>query len=610
MSLRSQHTRWFEVFVRRDQVVYALEALAGTDSIELELDPRFTGSLDIEALRKGINEFYRLADPYRNLLPDGADKPTRITGPPESQIGQMLEYLQHWVDQLEQLLNEASALSEQREQLRTLQEAAIAMGESADQLPQMTHSSELLFKRLYRCASCQAEDYLPADILRQSYRVDDHCFLLIACLPEERRKLTRLLSDAGCETVSIPSGLPSEPARQLAEIRRRLRRIDADIGNVQRRIEALRIDPKMSEAVANTETLRWFIGSAHQVGVKGAEFCHITGWTSEPDLERLKKVLQQAHVEAEARFASPPIGAREPVATSFNWWRQPFQIFTTMSGALSPDEIDPTGLLAVVVPLLFGYMFPDTGHGLVIALGGIILSRYVSRARLLISCGLASALMGFVFDDFFGYRMLNESWQIHALESPVLVLVIPMLFGIGLLLLGLVFNGIELYWRGELHRWFLSDAAALLLYVSLLVSLLYGQALVLASIALLWYVAGAIAMGGRARVSRAATAFVELAHSTLTLLLNTISFVRVGAFALAHVGLTHVVVTLTTAVETPVLSVLLFILGHTIIIVLEGVVVFVQITRLVLFEFFIRFLRSEGRFLKPLSSPGPPPRDG
>jgi V/A-type H+-transporting ATPase subunit I len=66
---------------------------------------------------------------------------------------------------------------------------------------------------------------------------------------------------------------------------------------------------------------------------------------------------------------------------------------------------------------------------------------------------------------------------------------------------------------------------------------------------------------------------------------------------------------MTAMVETPVLSELVFILGHAMIVVLEGVVVFVQITRLVLFEFFIRFLRSEGRFLKPLSSPKTP-RDG
>jgi V/A-type H+-transporting ATPase subunit I len=37
------------------------------------------------------------------------------------------------------------------------------------------------------------------------------------------------------------------------------------------------------------------------------------------------------------------------------------------------------------------------------------------------------------------------------------------------------------------------------------------------------------------------------------------------------------------------------------IIILEGLIVSVQITRLILFEFFIRFLRAEGRFFQPLS---------
>jgi V/A-type H+-transporting ATPase subunit I len=232
----------------------------------------------------------------------------------------------------------------------------------------------------------------------------------------------------------------------------------------------------------------------------------------------------------------------------------------------------------------------------------MVLSRYTVRARLLISCGLVGALMGIVSDEFFGYRMLGQSWQFHALDNPVLVLIIPMFFGIGLLLLGLIFNGIESYWRGEFRRWLLIDAALLLLYVSLLSGLLYEPLFLGAALALLWYVTGAIAIGGHHWAKQAAVAVGELAHSTLTLVLNTISFVRVGAFALAHIGLTQVVVTLSEAVETRFLSILVLVIGHAMIIALEGLVVFVQITRLVLFEFFIRFLRSEGRFFQPLSS--------
>jgi V/A-type H+-transporting ATPase subunit I len=459
-------------------------------------------------------------------------------------------------------------------------------------LPRIVHATDLLFKCLYRCAPDQIDGAVFDGLLEQSFRGEDHCFVVIVCLPGQREHVVRLLSESNCDEVAIPSDLDEQPGQQLADIRRRLDEADADIGRAEDQIRALRNDLQIAEALANIETLRWFIGAAHQVGVKDATFCHITGWTSETDTERLKTVLKHAHVEAEVRFARPPAGVKEPVATAAGWWRQPFQIFTAMSGALSPDEIDPTGLLAFVVPLLFGYMFPDTGHGLVIAIAGLVLSRYSFRARILISCGLASALMGVLFDDFFGYRMLDQSWQIHALDNPVLVLIMPMFFGVALLLLGLIFNGIELYWRGELRRWLLSDAAVLVLYVSVLLSLLYLQALLGAAFALLWYVAGAVVLGGRGQrwAPRVAAAIGGLAHSSLTLILNTISFVRVGAFALAHIGLSLVVVTLIETVETPILSVLLFAIGHA-----------MQITRLILFEFFIRFLRAEGRFFQPLS---------
>jgi len=608
VNLRSHQTRWFEVFVRREQVIYALEALAGTNSVQLELDPRFTGSLNTRELVRQVREFDQLADSYRNLLPDSTHKPTHITGPPEELVGHMLQRLYRWRDQIEPLLAESDELNAQRDQFQILEEAAIAMGESASQLPHIAHTTELLFKRLYRCAPHLVESAVFKGHLEQSFRGEEHCFVVIVCLPGKCDNVIHLLTQANCEEVAIPPDLTVQPGQQLPDIRQRLDKVQADLELAEDQILALRNDPQIAEALANIETLRWFTGTAHQVSVKDAEFCHITGWTSEADPKRLETVLGQAQVEAEVRFAGPPAGIKEPVATAASWWRQPFQIFTAMSGAPSPDEIDPTGLLAIVVPLLFGYMFPDTGHGLIIAFAGMVLSRYTSKARFLISCGLVGALMGVVFDDFFGYQMLNQPWQIHTLDNPVLVLIIPMFFGVGLLLLGLIFNGFELYWRGELHRWLLSDAAVLTLYVSLLMSLLYVQVLLGAAFALLWYVVGAAVMGGRRWAQQAAVAVGELAHSTLTLILNTISFVRVGAFALAHGGLSLVMVTLTEAVETPILSVLLFIIGHAVIIALEGLVVFVQTTRLVLFEFFTQFLRAEGRFFQPLSS-SKSPRD-
>jgi V/A-type H+-transporting ATPase subunit I len=89
-----------------------------------------------------------------------------------------------------------------------------------------------------------------------------------------------------------------------------------------------------------------------------------------------------------------------------------------------------------------------------------------------------------------------------------------------------------------------------------------------------------------------------------------VSFVRVGAFALAHAGLSMAVVGLSDAAASMVFTVLILLLGNVLIIALEGLVVAVQTTRLVLFEFFIRFLHAEGRPFRPLAPliTSPPPK--
>jgi V/A-type H+-transporting ATPase subunit I len=56
-------------------------------------------------------------------------------------------------------------------------------------------------------------------------------------------------------------------------------------------------------------------------------------------------------------------------------------------------------------------------------------------------------------------------------------------------------------------------------------------------------------------------------------------------------------------VANPLFSALIFIVGNVVILVLEGLVVSIQTTRLVLFEFFIRFLKGTGRMFHPLTVP-------
>jgi V/A-type H+-transporting ATPase subunit I len=146
------------------------------------------------------------------------------------------------------------------------------------------------------------------------------------------------------------------------------------------------------------------------------------------------------------------------------------------------------------------------------------------------------------------------------------------------------------------------DAGLLVMYLGLVVMLALPGAgagwVVLAGLG--WYVAGSYWIAHRLLGALAAVG--HLAESGLQLLTNTLSFARVGAFALAHAALSAAVVTMADAAPGWA-ALLILIAGNLVIILLEGLVVSIQTTRLVLFEFFNRFLRGTGRVFSPLPAP-------
>ncbi|MGN2393310.1 V-type ATPase 116kDa subunit family protein, partial [Pelomicrobium sp. G1] len=144
------------------------------------------------------------------------------------------------------------------------------------------------------------------------------------------------------------------------------------------------------------------------------------------------------------------------------WWARPFELFARAIGVPSRDEVDPSPLLALVVPLLFGYMFGDVGQGLVILVAGLALRRRLVVARLFITGGIAAMAFGALFGSVFAREDLIPALWLHPLDEPLTVLVVPLAGGALLLALGLVLNGVEAGWRGEARRWLQRDAGMLL----------------------------------------------------------------------------------------------------------------------------------------------------
>ena len=98
------------------------------------------------------------------------------------------------------------------------------------------------------------------------------------------------------------------------------------------------------------------------------------------------------------------------------------------------------------------------------------------------------------------------------------------------------------------------------------------------------------------------TAFFELFETLISFLSNSLSYVRVGAFAVAHAGLSQVVMILAQMVspDRGVAYWIVILLGNIFIIGFEGMIVSIQTLRLEYYEFFSKFFRGGGTRYRPL----------
>lgn len=94
--------------------------------------------------------------------------------------------------------------------------------------------------------------------------------------------------------------------------------------------------------------------------------------------------------------------------------------------------------------------------------------------------------------------------------------------------------------------------------------------------------------------------FMDLFESVISLLSNTLSFVRVGAFAVAHGGLSLAIFAL--AGEEPDLGFwITIIIGNLFIIGFEGLIVGIQTMRLHYYEILGKFFHGGGMRFEPLT---------
>jgi len=598
--LRPRPARWFELLVARDDTTLALEALATTGAVELEARSAATMPRAFSELAPLLPQFAQLAQRYRAYWPRDGLAPSPMPEPPVHAMQRSIDRLQAWALDAEPRIARLQAIAAEREQLRHWR---AFWAHASDALPHPASmagagpSVQVRLAVLPAGSDIPAADALAPPLVR---RIDsaDAIYLLALGTPAQQASLAQQVLAAKGRVLQPPTTLPADRAFDDAQCERRLAELEAEEAAARDALAVAATAHGLREALADTDRLQWVLDNVHGLE-SGALFCWITGWTSATP-QALDAAIERSGARALLRVAAPPPGKRAPMLMANPWWARPFEVFARAMGMPSGTEADPSALLAIAVPLMFGYMFGDVGQGLVIAAAGFALRQRWPMARLFVAGGLSAAVFGLLFGSVFSLHALHPLWT-APLDDPLAVLLVPLAGGAVLLTLGLLLAAMQAQWRGELAQWLTSDAGFLVGYLGVLGAMAWTPGLAIAA-------AGALLFClGRAWHARRATAALgalgELAERLLQILINTLSFARVGAFALAHAGLSAAIVALMQAAEHPLAQGAVLVVGNVVVIALEGLVVSIQTTRLVLFEFFTRFLEGQGRVFRPLPLP-------
>jgi V/A-type H+-transporting ATPase subunit I len=327
-------------------------------------------------------------------------------------------------------------------------------------------------------------------------------------------------------------------------------------------------------------------------------------------------------------------------------------------GAPLYGTIDPTPFVAFFFTILFGIMFGDLGQGFVLLLLGFLTSKRGPRflsgfnhfSVPLKAVGVSSMVMGLLNGEVFTNerlligptRALVSFLTGHPSEIDRILTIMPLaehggsvtkLFyffgftiGLGIILnsAGLIVNMINQFYLKRYEKAIFAKtglAGITLFWYAIFIAVRFTVSVVRPdySFSFQWFdVLGLVipvlaiflgpaiwrlVTGKRPVFAEGAMVFfmegfVEILETVSTYVSNTVSFLRVGAFALSHAVLAYIVFRFSEEVATipagAAFGLLIMVFGNLVIILLEGMIVAIQVVRLQYYEFFSKFFTETG----------------
>lgn len=435
-------------------------------------------------------------------------------------------------------------------------------------------------------------------------------------------EMNRILRSLNFKEVQVPEEYKGTPMEMIKSLKDKKEKLEKDIVSLEETLSSLKENYKdtIISAVNQLKT-KEKIEDIKEKLAKSNKFFYLSGWVSKKDKEEIGGPLKE-YKDILVMFKDET-DLTPPTKLKNIWLFRPFESLVKMYGIPSYNELDPTPFLSLSYMFLFGAMFGDLGQGLVLLLAGILLGRKNKMfGGLLGRLGLSSMVFGTLYGAVFGIETLIPALLIKPFENINTVLVSAILIGIALILISYIYGMINSIKRKDMEDGLFGKEglAGFLFYLCLLIliggnllkkpilSMEVGVVIILLCIVVMIFkqplthlIKGKRPLHGEDITGYYIESVFSIIETLLSMLSGTVSFIRVGAFALTHVGLFIAFETIGHMIGTTAGNIIVLIIGNIVIIGMEGLIVFIQGLRLQYYELFSRYYKGEGKEFKPVN---------
>jgi len=239
-------------------------------------------------------------------------------------------------------------------------------------------------------------------------------FIVVAVKNSDLATVERGLLDLQFQKVSIPEEDGYAPAI-IADYQQRIAVIQTEIEELNNRMAAIR-DKHKYFLMSSEELLTADIEQAEaplRFATSDLAFT-VVGWVPTQQVTKVYENLDRVcggkvyvtELEIEDYNEAPPVEYNNPD------FSHPTELFMDIYSRPKYTEVDPTLLMSIVYPVMFGLILGDVGYGLILLAMSLGLRSLVKGSEagtqlinVLRNCSITSIIFGVIFSEFLGFSL-------------------------------------------------------------------------------------------------------------------------------------------------------------------------------------------------------------